>query len=542
MRKRLEEGRLRATFSAMAVGRRELLRNLGGLYASLWLPGCANEPAPEPFENHGPPAFLHGVASGDPLADAVVLWTRVTPTHGHTELMSVRWYVASDLALKEIVAQGTVTTDAERDFTVKVDATGLEPDATYYYRFEVGAARSPIGRTRTAPNGKLEQLRFAVVSCASYAHGYFHAYRGIAERLDLNAVLHLGDYIYEYGDGQYGSVRAYDPPHEILTLEDYRRRYAHYRRDNDLRALHQQHPMIAIWDDHEIANNAWPGGAQNHNPEAGEGEYAPRRAAATRAYLEWMPIREGAGGRTYRRLAFGDLADLVMLDTRLAGRTLQIDDPDDPNITAEDRTVLGSEQEAWLGETLQKSAAKWRLIGQQVMVGPMPYFFNGDAWSGYPAARKRLLKLLEQNPDSVVLTGDIHMSFACNLSEDPRDAARFDKASGRGSVGVEFVTPAISSPPLDQMAASVVDPVAAAEPHLVYWQLWKRGYMVIDVNRERVQAAYHHYEVVETPANPGEVAGAVYAVYAGERFLRRESAAASASGTVAAPAPWENKV
>jgi alkaline phosphatase D len=283
----------------------------------------------------------------------------------------VRWQIARDGAFTDIARSGELTTDGDRDYTVKVDVTGLSPATTYYYRFIALGGSSPIGRTRTAPSGGVARLRFAVVSCSSYAHGFFHAYRSIAQRLDLDAVVHLGDYIYEYGSGQYGTARPYEPEHEILNLADYRARYAYYRKDPDLQAVHRQHPFIAVWDDHESANNAWVDGAENHTPGA-EGKWADRKAAAAQAYAEWMPIRELEGPtKIYRSLRYGDLAELIMLDTRSWGREEQVPQSDsrinDPN-----RQLLGQDQEAWLSERLRTSTAQWKLVGQQVMMGQLP--------------------------------------------------------------------------------------------------------------------------------------------------------------------------
>ena len=245
--------------------------------------------------------FAHGVASGDPLADGVILWTRVTlASSTSTSPVDVEYVVATEpsLAASSVVAGGRFTTDATRDYTVKVDVGGLKPATTYYYRFAVASASSgavaagvsPVGRTRTLPVGSVDRVRVAVASCASLAHGYFNAYRRIAERADLDLVVHLGDYIYEYGDGDYGSLRPYEPSHEIVSLADYRQRHAQYKRDTDVQALHRQHAMVAIWDDHEFADNAWSGGAANHT-EGAEGTWTARVAAALQAYYEWMPVR-----------------------------------------------------------------------------------------------------------------------------------------------------------------------------------------------------------------------------------------------------------
>jgi alkaline phosphatase D len=469
--------------------------------------------------------FQHAVASGDPLADAVIIWTRVTAAApGGVE---VDWQMARDGAFADIVKSGTLVTSEDRDYTVKVDVTGLSPGTTYYFRFMAAGGSSPVGRTRTAPSGEVTRLRFAVVSCSSYAHGFFHAYRSIAKRLDLDAVIHLGDYIYEYATGEYGNARAYEPPHEIVTLADYRTRYSHYRKDPDLQAVHRQHPFITIWDDHESANNAWADGAQNHSAGI-EGNWVNRRAAAAKAYAEWMPIREHEDPqRIYRALRYGDLVDIIMLDTRSLGRDEQVLQSD-PRFSAPDRQLLGHDQELWLTDRLLGSTAKWKLVGQQVMIGQLPIFFNNDAWDGYPAARQRFLDVLKTNPTSnvVVLTGDIHSSWAINLTHDPNDTAAYNRHTGEGALAVEFVTPAVSSPGFPDALAQVAQQAALATPHIKFAEVAKRGYIVLDVTAERTQAAWHHYTTPEQPAVT-EAFAMAYATYDGENRLRQESAAAS---------------
>ncbi len=405
MRKRPATPQLPSNELRATLGRRELF--FGALVLALPLAACSGtvgEPAKRPF--------AHGVASGDPLPDAVILWTRVKGEGDSA--VEVKWEVAEDAGFQRLAASGTFTTNQERDFTVKVDAKGLAPGRTYYYRFSALGASSPVGRTRTAPQGSTERLRFAVVSCASLAHGFFHGYREIAKQADLDCVIHLGDYIYEYATGDYGDVRTYEPANEIVSLSDYRTRHAQYKRDPNLQEAHRQHPFITIWDDHEIANDGYKDGAQNHT-ESVEGAWVDRKAGAKRAYREWMPIREEADGHVYRKLAFGDLADLVMLDTRHWGRTKQaggavgaVPDPD-PS-----RTLLGDDQAAWMEDTLKKSTAKWKLVGQQVMLGNLilapGQIANLDQWHGYPESRTRLLSFLKDSAiaNVVVLTGDIH--------------------------------------------------------------------------------------------------------------------------------------
>ena len=246
--------------------------------------------------------FRHGVASGDPLEDRIILWTRVTPPAGAaTQAVEVRWRIAADERLSQIVTQGTARTSSDRDFTVKVDAAGLQPGRPYYYVFETGGDRSAVGRTRTLPTRAVDRVRLASLCCSNYPAGFFNVYRCVANRDDLDAVVHVGDYIYEFENGIYGDgsglLRIPEPRREAVTLSDYRVRYATYRSDPDLQEAHRRHPFIAVWDDHELTNDAWLGGAANHNPDKGEGDWATRRAAAYQAYLEWMPIREFAGRR-----------------------------------------------------------------------------------------------------------------------------------------------------------------------------------------------------------------------------------------------------
>lgn len=477
------------------------------------------------------PVFQHGIASGDPLADAVILWTRVTTEGGAPA--EVSWVVATDAALKDVVASGTAEAGPERDFTVKVDATGLAPATTYFYRFSVGEERSNVGRTRTAPSGPTPRMRMAVASCASLAHGYFHAYRAIAEQADIDVVLHLGDYVYEYASfdspdpdaNTYGMVRAYEPQHEILTVADYRTRYAQYRRDADLKEAHRQHPFVTVWDDHESANNAFHDGAENHD-EATEGAWADRRAAAAQVYSEWMPIRDqGDPLKIWRSYTYGDLVELVLLDTRLWGRTEQALSGDDPTLADEARTLLGDDQEAWLRERLG-APAKWKLLAQQVMVGQLPQFLNVDQWDGYPVARTRLFDAIEAQGtgDVVVLTGDIHSSWAMDLTRDP-EAGGYDPATGSGSLAVEFVVPAVTSPGL---GFDIGDSLELDNPWMKFVDTDRRGFVVLDVTPERVQAAYTLFDEIETEEQPAIAITAAMATYAGAPYVVDD-------GTPAAP-------
>lgn len=493
------------------------------------------------------PAFLHGVASGDPLQDRVILWTRVTPARLEGSV-AVQWRIAADRSLRNPIAAGAAVADLRRDYTVKVDATGLAPGRTYYYGFRCEGVDSPLGRTRTLPAGPTAALRFAFVSCSNFPYGYFNAYRRIAERDDLNFVLHLGDYLYEYAQGGYANpalagLRDVVPKNEIVTLDDYRMRHALYKTDPDLQELHRQHPMICVWDDHESANDAWRDGAENHNPEAGEGEWSVRRAAAVRAYHEYLPIRTSAQGpdRIHRRFEFGDLADIVLLDTRLHGRDLQAAfkgaaalPMNDPTIIDPNRSLLGFDQEAWLNESLSSSqarGARWRFIGQQVMMAQLAApgtngttTLNPDQWDGYAPSRTRLFRHLADNHigNNVVLTGDIHSAWCNDLAFNPWDTGSYDAATGRGVVGVEFVSPAVTSPgpiPDPAQAVPTAAVLRATSPHMKYVDLYRRGYVLVDADAERVQGEVWHVPTVDA-RNPGETFSAAFVNLAGANGLR----------------------
>ncbi len=461
------------------------------------------------------PAFRHGVASGDPLTDRVLLWTRVS---GSTdERVPVRWAVARDPGMREVVAAGGTHTGPGRDYTVKVTAPGLKPGTTYHYRFEALDERSPVGRTRTLPRDP-DHVRLAFVSCSNLPFGYFNVYRRIAERDDLNAVLHLGDYLYEYPNTDYGDGTRFGrvprPDKEITTLVDYRTRHAQYKSDPDLQEVHRRHPFIAVWDDHEITNNAWTDGAQNHQVEEEEGDWFLRREAAVRAYFEWMPIREPEpwpSQRTWRTFSFGRLLDLIMLDTRLVGRSRQAEWGDAEAMAHPSRTLLGERQEAWLFRQLiasKEAGVRWPVLGQQVMMGPFldaggqPQ--NPDQWDGYAASRHRLFNLLDRRriDNLVVLTGDVHQSWGMDLPRDP--LAGYDRETGAGSYGVDFVTTAVSSPSsllrrleTEAEVGKEVEAIRAANPHTRFGEGFHRGYCVLDLKPDRVRNDWYFVPSVE---------------------------------------------
>jgi alkaline phosphatase D len=290
---------------------------------------CAQDVETPPYD--GAVAFNHGVASGDPRHDRVIIWTRVTPDQAGP--VPVRWIVARNRELTDVVKTGIAQTNEARDYTVKADVSGLRAGAPYFYGFRAGEAASAIGKTRTLPRGRLDALKLAVVSCASYPHGFFNAYEALARRDDVDLVVHLGDYIYEYGLAGYGGEVAVQlgrvpaPDVECLRVQDYRLRHAQYKAEAELQAAHALAPWITVWDDHEVANDSFVSGAENHQPN--EGEWADRRRAALQAYYEWMPIREPESGRAFeainRSYQFGDLFTLIMLETRLLARTEPLD-------------------------------------------------------------------------------------------------------------------------------------------------------------------------------------------------------------------------
>ncbi|MEJ7636030.1 alkaline phosphatase D family protein [Aeromicrobium sp.] len=518
---------MRTSEATELLDRRQLLAGSVGI-AGLGMFGPAALPAraPEPTGSR----FQHGIASGDPLPDAVVLWTRVTPTadalpgSGRGPDALVSWEVSVDRDFESVVRTGTVRAHVGQDHTVKVDATGLKPATNYFYRFTYAGDLSPVGRTRTAPapGDELAELRFGVVSCANWQAGWFSSYRHLADRGDLDAVIHLGDYLYEYQPGKYSyghdnlDVRRHDPPRETISLRDYRRRHAQYKTDQDLQALHAAVPFIVTWDDHEVADGSWEHGAFEHHPGK-EGPYGRRGRAAQRAYDDWRPVRlsgtagAGDGRKIYRRLQFGQLVDLSMLDLRsyrseraVAGEPA-IDDPA--------RTITGEHQLAWLTGTLVTSPCRWKLVGNPVMVAPvrMPpkpivgdfalsqvisltplksSAPNTDEWDGYTSDRKRLLERLEAEgtSDVVFLSGDVHSAWASEVP-GPRGVP----------LATEFVCNSMTSNNVDDFIGAPARTVSLTleaaiqeeNPHVRFVNLDDHGYSVLHVTPAAVQMVWY---------------------------------------------------
>ncbi len=447
--------------------------------------------------------FYHGVASGDPLPDRVILWTRVTPDDSLVSI-KVKWEIAEDEKFSSIYISDSVSTSALRDYTVKVDVDALKPDHIYYYRFSALGKTSIVGRTKTTPINAKDSLKFAVVSCANWEWGYFNPYDKIADRDVLDAVLHLGDYIYEYGVGKYGDTligRINIPAYEIVSLEDYRTRYSLYRLDKGLRRVHQQHPFIVIWDDHEIANNSTVSGAQNHQPE--EGDYEKRKAVARQTYYEWMPIRESA--ELYRSYSFGPLADVIMLDERLAGRDPEITDINNPDLKKENRSMLGAKQLEWFEQNLKSSKATWKVIGNQVIFSDVSLEAiypktprNLDSWDGFPVEKKRIVDFIAQNKikDIIITSGDTHASWAIEAAVDVKKKYQ--------PFAVEFGTTSVSSGNLDErINADTVkmmeEELLKTNPHVKYLNERDHGYLLLTLYPTKTKAEWYYVETLRKP-------------------------------------------
>jgi alkaline phosphatase D len=487
-------------------------------------------------------AFHHGVASGDPLQDRVILWTRITPQGGGD--IEYRWSL-NPVDQKGGGKRGEGMTGADRDYTVKVDVSGLDPGRAYTFQFEAGGAKSPMGRTRTLSDGPTKDAVLAVCTCALYPNGYFNAYGAIAALPRVDAVVHLGDYIYEYGGpGSYGmdsavaGERPHDPPHECVSLADYRRRHAQYKTDPQLQAAHARAPWIVVWDDHETANDSWMGGAENHQA-ATEGDWNVRKAAAIKAYYEWMPIREPAGGgfSINRSFDFGDVASLFMLETRLTARDQQLtynkDLPKEPTpadvaafkkrLADPARKMMSASQEAWLEKAMAESVKggrPWQVIGNEVVMArlftpPIHKYmteaayaaakaelshagadrlarieanaavglpWGTDMWDGYPADRQRFLGLVEKaRANAIVVSGDSHAFWANEL---------FDAETGGKRVAVEFGTAGITSPGPGESIAGLPlgDAFAKHNREVLYNNQTAKGFVLLTLTHASATA------------------------------------------------------
>lgn len=452
--------------------------------------------------------FYFGVASGDPTQSAVILWTKLTLDDATNKQVKVHYVMSLYPDCRKPVKKGTVITGPDSDYTVKTDATGLQENTLYYYRFEYKGKKSIIGQTKTLPANP-DSLSLAFASCSNYEWGYFNNYRFIAEDTSIDLVVHLGDYIYEHAPGDYGDTtigRKHIPAKEITTLHDYRTRYAQYRLDPDLMKAHQMKPFVTTWDDHELANDAYVEGARNHQSES-EGTWGDRKAAAIKAYEEWMPVREKEQEHKdlYRSFQVGDLLNLIMLDTRVAGRSVQCSSMFDSIYLDPSRTILGQPQYNWFSQELQ-SKAQWKIIGNQVPFGHMYVAQERfakclylDGWDGYPIERERIIQLLENKniKDVVWITGDYHSSFAM---ENDREGT----ADDNDNVSVEFVVTSITSANEDEYTkdslslAHIGELYGLFNPHLRYVNYVDHGYAVLTVTKSQARVRFYYASTIRS--------------------------------------------
>ncbi len=531
----------------MTINRRDALTLIGS-GAAIALPALPLEAATTGV------SFVHGVASGDPSADGAILWTRATSASGAGDI-ALEWHVAETADGKPL-RSGRIKARAARDFTAKVEATGLQPGGDYHYWFTSGTTRSPIGRFRTLPKGKTADVVVAVVSCQVYS-GFLNVYESIAALDRLDAVLHLGDYIYEYGPDGFGgdlakkTGRIVEPGHEIVTLADYRTRHAQVKRDPDMQAAHARAAFICVWDDHEIANDDWMGGAENHDPKI-EGDWKARKAASMQAYFEWMPIRDPKPGQPWeainRSFDFGDLASVVMVETRLLARSKQVASKGEGIAPADyapmmaeraqpERELLGPAQLGWVERTLAASVAAgrpWQVLGNQVVMarvaGPdlekqmggerfgammarLPAMwrdrlaagiasyraglpFNFDSWDGYPPARERLYAAFRRSKSRpIVLSGDSHAAWANDLHD----------ASGT-LVAAEFGATAVTSPSYGSLLPGIGQYIADANEQVRFCDQDRKGYLLLTLTPQDAVADFRTVStVLEKPFTQASV-------------------------------------
>lgn len=522
----------------MTWSRREFLERCAALGVTLAaLPSMSCAPKGDGLPDDGFPryqwdgdpgpetTFSHGVASADPLSDAVLLWTRVSP--GADGDVDVFVEVSETATFDRRVAVDTFTVNADTDYTLTLDQTDLESGKTYYYRFSALGRTSPVGRARTLSAGTVDRLRVAVCSCSNYGFGYFHGYRHIAQRSDLDFWVHLGDYIYEHasvGEGFfYGGFRPLDPPNECLSLEDYRRRYAWYRGDADLQELHRQHPMMHCWDDHEFCDNPKVGGAANHDPDT-EGSWEDRKAAALQAIHEWLPSRLD-GNKIYREFVLGDLAHVVFTDRQRRYLWPEADDAE---------LYLGAEQTTWLADRLANVTVPWLIFctgttfTSRSPTGDAGGTLDGEPWDS--TSRRQVLDAVAAAgiENLVVLVGDIHKSQAMDVAHDP---TAYDPTDGAGSEGVEFACGSITSPGLGSGDTGA--------PQLLWTVADQRSYLLLDITPAVLQAEFWGYAdaLKEEEALPVEQLLKAFTTASGSHHLVETSIASSPRPDAADLAP-----
>ncbi len=535
--------------------------------------------------------FLHGVASGDPSENSVILWTRVTPDStvmGNS--IDVEWTIADDPNLENVIQSGMAEVLLDKDFTLKLTVTGLEAGSTYYYGFEALGKHSLTGKTKTTPTNP-NHLKFGVINCANFQTGYFNAYHRLADHNDLDAIIFLGDFFYEYGDGVVANSaivadRPIEPAHEIVTLDDYRLRYSTYHLDTNLIRLLQQYPLIAVWDDHEFANNAWIGGSTNHNP-ATEGPWVDRKAAAHQAFFEWTPVTDHPENHIQRSIRYGDLAEIIMLDTRIVGREEPFASILDPGVSDPDRTILGTDQKTWLKEQILNSEAQWKILGNQVifskfsmgwltMLAPVQSFYQYesqflDGWKGFPAEQQEILDFLSDNNinNTVFLSGDIHTAFALDVPNTPNTfelidtstlamvpiytpSPGYDPETGEGSLAVEMIVQSTTSSNFDEQfdpfTANFLQSFISSDivfqdtihlgnpnPHLKYSNLIDHGYFILDIKPDSVQGNWYYTPILEITDE--QTFGEAWYTLDGENHLQQAANDSAPKAVQDIPAP-----
>jgi len=534
------------------INRRKFIQNTalttGAVLSTVLSPSCNNNNvAGETKRLNRKPVkyFLHGVASGDPLSSQVIIWTKISPDQEGTVL--IKWFISSDAEFRKNIQSGEIVTNADTDYTVKIEIENLLPSTTYYYQFVFNNIYSATGRTKTTPADDYENISFAVVSCSDYSAGYYHALARVAEKKELNAVIHLGDYMYE------GTLRLFDPTHPVYQdeyestrhkrtrewwLRYYRRRYSINRLDRDMQNAHQAHPFITIWDDHEIANNAWKGGAKDHDPQR-DGDWELRKSSARQAYSEWMPIR-GDASKIYRSIRFGKMAELILLDCRLEGRDEQIHDADSPALFATERTLLGKNQKEWLFQNLDTSPCHWKLIANSVVFSAINVTWADlggqftqkikelqhtllDYWEGYPAERAEIINhISEHNINNIViLSASMHCALAFDVTaqatgnDHKGQPLTYNPVTGNGSVAVEFAATSITSDNFDEkmgkLAANTFQSLINRKlpqpfnynpnPHLKFADLQRHGYYILKLSQVRAEAAFYFVDDIKTHTN-----------------------------------------
>ena len=515
--------------------------------------------------------FHLGVASGDPTDQSIVLWTRVLGDSVND--INGIYLVALDTGFTQVVHSGSFTTGPQMNYSVKLNITNLNPDTYYYYYFSALNENSLTGRTKTAPVNapSAGSLKFAVLSCQNYEHGYFNILGEFADYNELDAVVHLGDYIYEYPENERIPGRAHGPT-EAISLEEYRSRYELYKTDPDLIRIHQQYPFLQVWDDHEIADNAWKDGASNHNPNT-EGPWNVRKSNGYKAFYEYQPMWPGQDSSVYRSISYGPLAEIMLLDTRFVGREEQIYDVTDSLVYANDRTILGTQQYNWFTNKLSSSNAQWKLIANQVFFSPFhvgwaalpPDSPNSlesaglDIWDGYPMERKKIINHIATNQidDVVIMTGSIHAAFANEVADPVNDTGNgyaaipsYNPVTGFGAQAVEFITPSISSDNFDERApawaAAIIEnqwnkPLPngnVPNPHTKFIDLDRHGGYILNVDSTRAQADFYFMDTHLAPSDSSYFETGMY-VLEGTHLLNASGTKYPAMANPPIPAPLQ---